>query len=161
MQKKIRYIRQRDRDSCGPVAVLNILKWLGCQISYKEYISTVKYLCLHESGVDGGTYTEGMRNALKCLNIKHVRKKFKSLNQIDNHLDKGGVVLFDYQVSCRLKSGVIKEEWHYSLCIGKTKKSYIIVNDGTKQTIGKRLRKTVDRMLDKNNSDSAVWLIKR
>ena len=41
----IRYIKQRDKYSCGPVAIMNVLKWAGAEFSYQGKIKLFQQLC--------------------------------------------------------------------------------------------------------------------
>jgi len=159
-----RYVRQRDFTSCGPVALINILKWLGCDITYNGYIDIARLLCKHEPGVDGGTEDKDMGRALKKLKIKFFKRKNPSLAQLDRHLDKGGIVLLDYCVPYSSKAGKIhfeKGEGHFILCIHRSPKTYTVVNDGTKRTVGRRSRQTMQIMLEWDDDDHYGWFISK
>jgi len=159
-----RYIRQKDFTSCGPVALINILKWFGCNVSYKDYIEIARGLCDHISGSDGGTEDKGMARALKAHKISFKKIKNPTLVQLDKHLDSGGIILLDYAVPCMSKLSPIPFEvgdWHFTLCIGRTNKTYIMVNDATKNTVGKRSRQTIQIMLKWDGNDHFAWMIKK
>jgi len=157
---KTRYVRQRDNTSCGPVALINILKWQGLDVCYDEYIHFMRHLCDHTPGADGGTTEIGMRRALKSLGIKFKVYRMNKLYKMDKHLDAGNIALLDYPVPYYCKGGKIdfcKGDLHFALCIGRTPKTYTMVNDGTRNTVGHRLRSTMEKMF--RESDTHVWLI--
>jgi len=159
----VRYIRQKDYTSCGPVALINILKWMGCDVTYDSYIGMARALCKHEPGADGGTEGKGMESALKKLGIKFTKRKNPSLKQLDAHLDKGGSIVLDYCVPHTTKISPIpldKGDYHYILCVGRTGKTYTVVNDGTKRTVGYRSRHMMQVMLEWDGDDHYALLIK-
>jgi len=117
MAKETRYIRQRDQFSCGPVAVINTLKFLGCNVTYKS-LPLVQRLCKCKS--PDGTNPEDLEQALSVFGISFKRKIKPSLKDIDNHIKNHGAILLNYCISIG----------HYSLCIGKNgKNNYTLVND--------------------------------
>jgi len=117
MAKKIRYIRQRDQFSCGPVAIINTLKFLGCNITYKD-LPLVQNLCKCKS--PDGTNPENLEKALSMLGICFERKIKPSLKDIDGHIKSRGAILLNYCISMG----------HYSLCVGKSgTNNYTLIND--------------------------------
>ena len=156
----VRYIKQRDHTSCGPVAVINILKWLGYKVSYDSFIHSARYLCGHEPGPEGGTNITGVEKALKHLGVKKRRVKNPSLDDIDRHIDSGGIVLLEY-VAPYKNEFLNKGEGHFSICIGRTAKTYILVNDGTKNTIGRRSRMSMKIILFGGDENRYAWMISK
>ncbi len=57
-----RYISQRDRYNCGPVAVVNYWKYLGLNVSYKDVKVLGRILETKRSPI--GTYTIALANLL-------------------------------------------------------------------------------------------------
>ena len=137
-----RYVKQRDTSSCGPDAIVNILKWLECKVTY-DYVKFTRLLCNWEpadpTGEGGGCTNQDLERALKKLSINKKRKIKPSLKEIDAHIDSGGIVLLSYCVPYS-RPGFFKEEGHFALCVGRTQRSYWMVNDGHKTTVGRRSR---------------------
>lgn len=156
----VRYVKQRDYTSCGPVALINILKWANCNVTYKSFIEDARILCNHEPGPDGGTHIWDMEHALKRIGIRKKRRKNPTLEEIDKHIDSGGIVLIEYYAPYKNKF-LDKGEGHFSLCIGRTDKTYILVNDGTKNTVGKRNRMTMKIMLYGGKDNRYAWFISK
>jgi len=155
--KNIRYIKQRDETSCGPIAIINILKWLGCNITYK-YLDTARTLCGWESGntAASGTTDRGLRFALNTLKIYAIHRNSPNLKLLDNHLNKGGAAIVEYIIPrCSIEKG-----WHFALCVGKENSSYIIVNDGY-STVSYYKRSTISKMWRQHKKYCSYWLIYR
>ena len=45
MPTSVRWIAQKNKFSCGPIAILNILKWVGFPVSYKKDYNFWKKKC--------------------------------------------------------------------------------------------------------------------
>jgi len=151
----IRYVKQRDETSCGPVAIINIFKWMGCKVSY-DFIQVTRDLCEHEPGQYGGTTNLNQERALRLVGIKKKRRIKPSIKEIDSHLDSGGIVLLGYHVPYAVP-GYKRNEGHFALCIGRTQRSYTMVNDGTKYTVGKRSRPVMKRILQGGAGPERCW----
>jgi hypothetical protein len=79
MAHKIRWIAQKNLFSCGPVAILNTLKWLEFPISYHQNYEFWKRKCRCNKE---GTHQHYFQ---KCLdNIKNANIIAKSLPTIEN-----------------------------------------------------------------------------
>lgn len=156
--KNIRYIKQRDDTSCGPVAIINVLKWLGCKVTYK-YLDMARFLCKWYDGSTGesGTTDRGLRHALNILKIHAIHKSSKSLKILDRHIEKGGIAIVEYVIpGCSIEKG-----WHFALCVGKENDSYIIVNDGKDRTLSYYKRDTILKIIRKYKNYCSYWLIYR
>lgn len=156
-----RYIKQRDHHSCGPVALLNALKWAGYKVSYNKHFRSIYRSCKCS---DTGTFDCDFDSAIRRYRHLIVMPEDGPFEQpyiglIDEHLDNGGAVVFSYiYKSCRGMDS------HLSLCIGRSGKTYMFVNDSEfKPTICKRKRKTVVKMLKFKDDGvgSFVWFIER
>ena len=113
---KIRWIRQYDQYSCGGVALVNVLKWLSYPATY-SLLPALRKLC--KCSQPKGTGQRYLEAALRKLGIQFKRKTQPTIREIDRHLDSGGIVLVHYYI-------VIG---HYSLCVGRNKDIYTMVND--------------------------------
>lgn len=97
---KIRYTRQYNQVECGPVAVLNALKWVGGAWTYKKHIAFIKAYCEYDT--ISGTHMRDVRRALKHFVGKAVRSRVEPilhLDQIKNHIAKGGAIILLYRTS--------------------------------------------------------------
>lgn len=154
----VRYVRQKDYTSCGPIALINILKWIGVNVTYNNFIEMARGLCGHEPGHEGGTRDHGMMIAFRKLRISYSRRKNPTLAQIDFHLDSGDIILLDYTMGMN-KRRVSSLEKHFVLIIERTPKMYTVVNGETKNTVGRQRRSTLEKMLSWDKDDHYAWFI--
>jgi predicted double-glycine peptidase len=148
---QIRYIRQRDTYSCGPIAIINTLKWLGHEnITYK-LLPAIRMMCKCE--YEFGTHDLDLERTLKALGIKKKRKVVPTIKEIDKHLDNDGIIILQYSIT--------PFDGHYVLCIRRTAKSYFLVNDSNDRTISRMSRGVFKRLIkwDKNDEKPWAWFI--
>jgi hypothetical protein len=90
-----RYIKQRDRYNCAPVAIINALKWAGEKATYSE-LNRLKELCKCKS--PEGTWSDHFHTALGkekgLINSRQIKNP--SLTEINEWLDKGNAVIVLY-----------------------------------------------------------------
>lgn len=153
----VRYVKQRDASSCGPVAIINIFKWMNCPITY-DFIHVARQLCNWNNARDecGGTTDYNIEKAMRVLRIKKKRKISPTIEEINKHLDNGGAILIGYWFPVKENNTLVKNEGHYTLCIGRTKKQYIMVNDNNK-TIARKKAQTIEKMLKYRANDHVCW----
>jgi len=147
----IKYLKQREQGTCGPVAIINALKWAGLRVTEKTHKKRIRQLTscsMHHGRGFRGCFPYDIDYALSryksiyaCCN--HSGQPNTKLSEIDKHLDYGGSLLIRYfwKPNCG----------HYTLCIGRTPKTYILVNDSGEKTVIRRSRKTMTRMLSTVN----------
>jgi hypothetical protein len=155
---KPRYIHQRDSYSCGPTALYNVMQWAG------EVYMTKKALMgmcggreeIKKSGTDASVFNVVLEN-LPGIQIKKISFKSK-LGTLDDHIDKGGIVIISY---------ITPECGHYAVIIGRTKTHYITVNTRENRTISNICRKNMRKMLDRSYfclgtfACSVQWFVKK
>ena len=131
-----RYIKQRpNRWVCGPLAIVNGMKWLGRKVTSKD-IPKVSEACKRENG--HGIYDYQLSAGLKYFNVKYKVRRYATLAKIDDELNRGRAVIVT--VAHKQSSGKNKGKifGHYVLLIGKTEKTYTIVNKSTTcQSLGR------------------------
>lgn len=120
-----RYVRQRDNYSCGPVAMLNAMKWAGA--TWLRYVDLPSFRSLCRTDRRRGTSFTGMVRAARhmpVLGARRAKPKVK-LADIDAHLGHGGAVIL----------GSVSEPmggFHWFLVTGKIglpgEPSYRVVN---------------------------------
>jgi len=92
-----RYIRQRDNYSCGPVALMNAIKWTGVTKTTSYAMLPSWRLICRTRKVEGTSFSDLFR-AVKIarlfapLFVKKAKPKVK-LGDIDAHLKHGGAVI--------------------------------------------------------------------
>jgi len=116
--KNIRYIGQRDEFSCGPLAILNILKWTGYDVT-SEYLSDLKKYCKTDVG---GTDTRIISNVLKRYSkFEFNCVSFIKIQDLHDHIKKGGSAIVEISWFDEDKR---KIEGHFYIIIG------ILICDG-------------------------------
>ena len=167
----MRYIKQQEKTTCGPIVILNALKWAGCKVTSKKDKSRIKKLTrwTHKRYYDGfrGCTPYGISRALGEINeleVTHMVHGYKShiLRILDSHLKRGEAAIIRYY--WKEKNRVCG---HYALCIAGTSKTYKLVNDSMKTTISIRHRETLRDLL--KNIDfglgeihlPVIWFIKK
>ena len=88
--------RQQHRNSCGPTALLNTIKWLGVykHVTYKD----VMYVCHNSDRYNSktGMVRSNLRSMLKDIRIKHHVIRRVTFKDIDYELDRGNAVILQY-----------------------------------------------------------------
>lgn len=110
---KIRYKKQNDNFRCGPVALLNAMKWAGARVSYKDWIDYLCALCncYDSKGTKYPDLIKAFRACSKGLfSFKQV--DFPSLKEIQNHIRKEGAVVLLHETY------ILPRNFHASLLIG-------------------------------------------
>jgi hypothetical protein len=149
-----RYVKQYDGTSCGPIALINTLKWLGYSVSY-DFLNIAKHLCRWK-GIRGGTSDLDLEKALDYFRVEKKRVVKPSIEELDKHLDSGGAAIISY-FNIYSMPGFKKNAGHFTLCIGRTDKTYLMVNDRTNRTTNRRHRKTMKAILDHEVGREKCW----
>jgi hypothetical protein len=94
----IRYIRQYDNFRCGPIAALNLMKWLGRSVSYSKDIKKYTKVCKCDSD---GTYDEDLIKALRMASKGEYSvsglRTFRTLSSIERHIDDDGAIILSHR----------------------------------------------------------------
>lgn len=104
-----RYVRQRDRWSCGPIAVLNALRWVGLDLPYSFAMNEL-WRDLHVRPPKGTCYydvDDYLKAAAKISGLFKVQEFFPSppTSRLIEHLQAGGAIIFRYRWKYRGKVG--------------------------------------------------------
>lgn len=116
-----RWIKQRNGFGCGPVAIINLLKWLGEPVSYEASYPYWKKKC---SCSEHGTPLRSFVNCLYSLDgIKIMPRSFPSVGLIGEAVSNGRAVVMKsaYKEGHSLTG-------HYFLVTDQTDKSFFCVN---------------------------------
>lgn len=127
-----RYTRQRTRSDCGPVAILNILKWAGFRASYDDHIELIKEAARykHSENYTGCKF----HNLLKAINelsrgkLKAKKYKITDLDVLIDHIRRGNAFI--------LRHGVTPPEiedcifYHYTTVVPGENGKFAWINTG-------------------------------
>jgi hypothetical protein len=142
----VRYLKQPEKYSCGPIAVMNVFKWAGFVFSHREakdwFYAEVGYWPgsrWQEGGTSPCSIDQGLRsvnrrigNPLRVLRRYHVTKA-----ELDQRLADGEAAILLtgrkpdlYSVTPEFQGREPGEFWgHYVFCLGRRGSQYILVND--------------------------------
>jgi hypothetical protein len=89
-----RYCQQRESATCGPVAILNTLKWLGYGVTYKYVKQLIKAKEFHiGSGISSGPFDRLLRQKVRA---KITTCHHPTMTKIRDVLYSGGAVILLY-----------------------------------------------------------------
>ena len=122
------YTKQRKRFDCGPVTIINALKWAGKNITYEKRINYFKRLCKCDD-IDGTKH----RNFDRALRISGKdmfsirRVHHPTLKEIVNHLKNKNAIVINYRWRKRKSNRNMR---HFILLVGiePSKDSFDVVN---------------------------------
>jgi len=149
----IRYCKQRDNYSCGPVAILNTIKWTESECFTYSMLPAIKIICKTDKN---GTYDEDMDAGLRYLQqhqyFSIVKPNRVSKKRIRDHILLGGAMISAY------KEKNSPHAWHYALFICQHMNNIDIIN----HSIGTKLitcyRSDIDAIYPQLDKKS-IWLI--
>ncbi len=123
----MRYCNQREKYSCGPVAILNALKWAGLKKTYKD-VKEIEKGCPPDDyrigGINPNNFTRLFYKYGEHLIIRY--RKNINIGELDKHLEMGHAAVIN------LRRFNFNRGWegHYFLVIGKSElaKCFKVVN---------------------------------
>ena len=88
-----RFCKQRDEYSCGPVAILNLYKWIGVDYKYSD----LPWLQLMCGTNKDGTFDKDFNSALRYLSavgeFNMIKPRNTEFDRISSHLENGGAMV--------------------------------------------------------------------
>lgn len=143
-----RYAKQRDGYSCGPTALINIIKWSGKPISYRASRRVwIRKCATTKTGTPPLLLQIAINNHLSSYGIAH-RLSTGTRQGILEHARQGGAVLVRFHWP-HLSWG------HYFLIVGASRHYLHTVNLYSDGSALRRIhRKSLMRLLSKR---TAVW----
>jgi len=150
----IRYVKQRRKNLCGPTAILNLMKWIGAQVSWEKDIGMCMSLC-NDDVATRGMWSWIMDNALKHFPLFKVKKvlHMPKLKEIDEHIDSGRALVMAY-----LHKGGRAQNGHFMLCVGRTNKYYEVVNGKVRgKALSRISRKTMRKRLTTKRVEAGAF----
>lgn len=122
----MRYLKQRNKYACGPVAIMNALKWANINVSYKKHFNKIKKLtdCIND-----GSYYDGIVKAIKNYSkvFNFVENHFIEICDIDGYIKNGASIILEYYYKDSESSDGYSG--HYVFIPGKWGKYYLLVNN--------------------------------
>lgn len=154
-----RYSRQRTMSDCGPVAILNILKWAGYPVTYDAHIKHIKKVSryVYTDYYTGVKYWN-IRKALNQLGRGKIRSKVimvVDLKQLTKHIENGGAFI--------LRHAMTPDDDHYTAIVPGDNGDFAWINMGPKDTVIKVSPEEFERRVMKTQrfSDQVVALLVR
>jgi hypothetical protein len=160
-----RYLRQRDTYSCGPIAILNALKWAGASKTGKS-IRTLRKDA--KCNYPDGTYSVDFNRALRKKGKRFFSTKWvaSSLTKVVAQLRAGNAVLLSFTLSDWYRLDGDRAA-HYALLLptSKNEKKFRVVNLWRSETVCVIQRRKLREMLKRRKSGSGwyprVWYLKK
>jgi hypothetical protein len=154
----LRYTKQFNESSCGPVALLNAIKWAGYVATNKSHLRYYKNLCKYNEG----TYSKDLHRALKTVPELKIVKRSRSLTlcKLDKQLDIGNAVILTEHVNW--------EPGHYVFVSKRTSCFYTVINyysgkTDTFKTIKRVSRTKMSKLLSQKSMHGdkpEAWFLK-
>jgi len=150
------YVKQRDKYSCGPIAILNAIKWSGIKATYSSHFKRVSKLSNSGiCGIDNHDITKALNNYKK---LKYRIKKHITVEELEKHLIKGGsaIVGYDFRIDG-------EDVGHYSFIAGKKDRRFVIINHFVDKKIGHLTKKEINYILKYRGYEDSpyAWLISK
>lgn len=163
-QPEPRYLKQRDEFRCGPVAIMNVLKWSGGLLSHDNMRDPLTKMCKCTSeggGTGHGVFDQVLRKFGKRYKSYAVRRVMRpTLAQIEEHLREGGALVLNYCWNYR--GG---EDRHYSVVVGisDSGRSFRVVNGRKRGRAAKWIRrekfKNWEQRFQRTDKIHKAWFI--
>ena len=150
---RFRPLTQRDLYSCGPIAVMNALRWSGKRVPYGD-LGKYKRMCRHKK--DLGSLDRNIDKVLR--RASGIRVRFRNgprADVVDSWLRGGGAVVFSFNHARTSEKRVCR---HVVLITRVTRKSYVTHN--LSKGVGTKLwpKRSMHRYM---REDGYVWLVSR
>lgn len=144
----MRFIRQTDKFRCGPVAIINALKYYSLPYTRKD----IKILSkrLNTRPKRGTTFSSLDKFISKKFN--HDRYEAPSIATLHSHIINKGPVLL-------VCSNIKQTHRHISLIIKSSSRYFYIVNFYKGETVSKVSKSNINSRITKGSA-SIAWLLK-
>ena len=134
-----RYTRGYTMSDCGPVAALNILKWAGMKVTYKDHIKHLKKACKFINDDEfAGVRWWNIRKALSKIGNGVLSVKAYHVTNIDilrRHVSRGGAFILRHRTAPRTPKNP-PGHYHYSVVVPDLDtKSFVWLNYTDKQCV--------------------------
>jgi len=161
----MRYVKQRDKSSCGPVAIMNVLKWAGYKFSYEKTIGLLRDACGWRPafGTKQADFDRGLRGTVTRFGINVRRVYCPRIGAVEDHLREGGIVIVNYLWRNKKRG----EHRHFMILSGVSDsgKMFTLLNDNSKgQAIRRERRASVKKNVfrfQRTDPHFKAWFISR
>lgn len=162
----MRYVRQPDKYSCGPTAIINAVKWAGKKMSLSNHKKLVKEChTTYEMGTHEIDFSASLKKNLKKIASIKFRKK-ALYKDVISHLNNDSAIILLYW---KKMQGYTKKnqniEAHYTLVFLNENKETVYINDSLELTSmilpKSTLRKRLIFMKNDKVNFPCVWFIKK
>lgn len=116
-----RWIAQKTLTDCGPVAILNVRKWLGHKVSYRSDLKETRRKC--RTGSYGTELNHFVRNLHQIGGIRITPRNYPTTAQMSSHLAEDKIIVMKAAIPCGETV-----EGHYFIVSEQTDKSFFCVN---------------------------------
>jgi len=155
----IRYTKQFDESSCGPISVINAIKWVGVSINRKSNLSYFRKIAKCDKH---GTAHWDLDLLLSVKAKPHLNIKkyiFVTWSLIKKHLQKDGIVILRHGWDKYSDAG------HYTLITHLTSKKVGVVNyfhDGPAyRLIDQETLKKIISVVRPSGKKAICWLLSK
>jgi hypothetical protein len=156
----MRYVKQTDRFRCGPVAIVNAIKWSGGTATRKS-LPTIDEQC--HCKAPGGTMPTNLAKAIAKYGDLFTAKRYFNppKEKLDKHLDHGGAAILRYMI------GKPEYHGHYIFIAGKEGERYLICNDNMRTKNLLSFQKVTNKVFLKavwknyKKDSKVVWLLSK
>lgn len=161
-----RYVNQPNPYSCGPIAILNALKWAGLDVTLQQ-LPLLEYRCRiidpeSDDEDDQGTWNHDFDRVLRWAGKKAfkkvLRRKNPSLKEIKEHLKSGGAICLNYYwIDDKLR----QEGQHLTFLSGMKRGLIQTINDhDDPEKVQLRTSKTIKKWLSIKEIECPVaWFV--
>lgn len=165
-----RYLRQPDKYGCGPIAIMNALKWAGARVTLANYkLFRTATCCVSPDGTDPKSVYTALRLFEENFTIRKLRKI--AIRAITGHLRAGGTAIVSFGFdddsdSAHNRAG----HFYFLISVSNTGKQFIGINywPSRKRTVSRLSRKTLINdfrkrkcICGKCSGWPTVWLLTR
>lgn len=153
----VRYKKQTDTFRCGPIAILNALKWAGIKPDLKKLERQTK--CKSPSS---GTSCQNLQSAIFSYKEIRVRVSHKvRIDDVRSHLFSGKSIVYFFRYHNKKDNG---RYGHFFFIdgISKTGKSLYVVNYQLKSPA--RIRITTKRFINeciRGDANPSMWVVSK
>ncbi len=122
----MRYIRQPDPYSCGPVAIINLLKWLGVKGVGLRQLSAMKALLRTDK--EFGTMKECMGGGVCSLigAAQMIQEDNITLRELEHYLASGAGIILHYHFKDK-EQGKSRYDGHYVFMTRSNNKEFPVL----------------------------------
>ena len=163
---QVRYCRQLDYVSCGPICILNCLKWSGIDVTSQSHLPYLQFSCRTidleepEDPDNNGTFDSDFDRVLRYVgkgvfNVR--RQRFPTAEEIREHLESGGAVAISYHWE---EDGQVGD--HFCFISGMKRGFFECVNDhhsSYESTVSLRRIITLRTWLKKYDDCPTAWFL--